>query len=401
MAHESNRLHDLFQQYLDNRINPEEYSEFWNLLQSESKKNFLSGELQSLWESSAGKRPVIPEEEWKEKMQRLIAKMEAPEVEPVPFRKTPAWKIYRWRVAAAAIILLVAGSLYFNNKHRSSKRSIQVLSVRKKDIPPGGNKAVLTLSNGATVILDSAANGTVATQGNVRVVKLSNGQIVYNAVNVPSSEVVYNTLSVPLGGQYQLVLPDGSRVWLDAASTIRFPTAFRGRDREVEITGEAYFEVAENVNMPFKVVVNRMEVEVLGTHFNVNAYDNEPEVKVTLVEGAVKVVQPTTHISQLLQPGEQARVDKEGRIELIKDIDVNEVVAWKNNLFWFDDNDIQTVMRQLSRWYNVDVVINGNIPQRFTGSIPRNVNVSKVFEVLQETGSIHFKIADKKIIVSP
>lgn len=420
MEKDQNRLQYLFQQYLSNKINEDEYAELWNLLQADAKQHNLSDELQSLWERVDKATSVISKEEWNEKIERLIGKAEA---EAVPVRKIPLWKTWRWIAAASIIIILVIGGGIFLSKKKSpTKDMFSVHAAQQKDIAPGGNKAVLTLANGKTIMLDSAAKGAIAQQGNTQVLKLNSGQISYQHVKTHATEAAYNTLAVPRGGKYQIILPDGSKVWLNAASSIRFPTAFNGNDRDVEITGEAYFEIAKNPDKPFIVKLlpslsgeRQGEVEVLGTHFNVDAYNDEPTAKVTLLEGKVRVSQLTTGsstsfrlrstnglaTSQILEPGQQAQLNKEGSIKVVNDADINEAVAWKNDLFWFNDSNIQEVMRQLSRWYNVDVVIKGNITKHFTGSIPRNVNVSKVFEVLQATGGIHFEIQNGKIIVSP
>lgn len=415
---DQHRLQYLFQKYLDNKINEDEYTEFWNLLQAESKQDNLSDELQSLWEKVSNVNPVISKEEWEEKIGQLINKTEA---EAIPARKVPFLKTLRW-VAAAAILIILAlgGSIFLSKRRSSSKEVIAASPVQQKDLAPGGNKAVLTLANGKAIILDSVSQGAIAQQGNTKILKLNGGQISYRNTTASVQKAVYNTLTVPRGGQYQIILPDGSKVWMNAGSSIRFPTAFTGKERGVEITGEAYFEVAKNPAKPFIVKLppspsgkEQGEIEVLGTHFNVDAYKDESSVKVTLLEGSVRVSQQATETSsfglhstssskasQILRPGQQAQINKEGNIQVVNDADINEAVAWKNNLFWFNDSNIQDVMRQLSRWYNVDVVIKGNITKHFTGSIPRDVNVSKVFEVLQATGGIHFEIQDGKIIVS-
>ncbi len=327
--------------------------------------------------------------------------------------ETPVHKIkiiHFWRIAAAAVLLvLFSGTIYFLSRTPDRQSEVIALKPVKKDIQPGGNKAILTLANGTRILLDSTHTGIVSVQGNTKIIKLNGGQLAYNpgpsanpgkpsTKQVPA-EVLYNTIITPRGGQYEVTLSDGSKVWLNAASSLRFPTAFTGKDREVQITGEAYFEVAENSNQPFKVSVRGMVVNVLGTHFNIMAYDNEATIKTTLLEGSVKVTKGQEKL--IIKPGQEVQLTPNNELKLIKHVNVNKAVAWKNNLFWFDNDDIQSVMRQLSRWYNVDVVIKGNIPDQFTGSIPRNVTVSKIFEVLQKTGSIRYKIENGKIIVSP
>lgn len=406
------RLRYLFQRYLINQINEEEYIELWKLLQQEDRKNALSDELQSLWENILHENPVISKKQWNEKVQQLISSSEMSENKAIAHRVLNR-KVYKWIAAAAIIFLMITGGIYFYHKYSSPQK---IATVKKpigkginKGILPGGNKAVLTLSNGSRIILDSMANGVITQQGKTNIIKSGNGQVAYSPANARPADVVYNMLSIPRGGKYQITLPDRTKVWLNSASTLRFPTSFPGDERVVEMTGEAYFEVAPSPLttspkgggvVPFIVKVNGMKVKVLGTHFNIMAYDDEPLVKTTLLEGKVKVAGDRKQ-EAVLTPGEQAQVNKRGEIQLVKEVNLNKVIAWKNNLFWFEENNIHEVMRQVSRWYNADVVIKGNIPQHFTGSIPRDVNVLKVFNVLQETGNIHFKIEGHKIVITP
>lgn len=311
---------------------------------------------------------------------------------------------------AAAIALLIASSIFIftiNNKEGIKQKTV---STSKNDIAPGGNHAILTLANGTRVILDSVQNGIVSMQGATKVLKLKNGQLAYNKQlgNDGKDNVFYNTITTPRGGQYEVILSDGTKAWLNAASSIYFSSEFRGKTREVRITGEVYFEVKENASHPFMVYFSSPKsddkdreevVEVLGTHFNIMTYKDEPVAKITLLQGAVKVKEENKEV--LLKPGQQLRVNPEGRITKVENVDSDGIVAWKNNQFWFDDDNIQTVMRELSRWYNVDVVIRGNIPQHFGGYISRNINISKVLEALQATSHLQFKIQNNTIIVSP
>jgi hypothetical protein len=311
-----------------------------------------------------------------------------------------------WIKVAASVLLLgvlsVSAYRWFSTKANLDFSGGNVAAYGQ-DIEPGGNKAMLTLANGRTIILDSAQTGQLGQQGNVTILKVNNGTLAYNknkAAAPVMAEPQYNVLKTPRGGQYQLVLPDGTKVWLNDSSSLRFPTAFSGKERIVQMTGEAYFEVAPNEAQPFVVQKGGLEIKVLGTHFNVNAYEDESAIKVTLLEGLVKV-QPASGQARTIHPGEQLQVGREGTVKVVQEVNEKGVVAWKDNLFWFEDDDIQTVMRQVARWYDVKVSIQGDIPQHFTGSIPRNIMVSGVFEVLKRTGSIHFEIQDKNIIVSP
>jgi ferric-dicitrate binding protein FerR (iron transport regulator) len=232
------------------------------------------------------------------------------------------------------------------------------------------------------------------------VVKQSNGQLAYNTQNEKPTEVLYNTLTTPRGGQYQLVLPDGSKVWLNAASAISYPTAFTGSERKVEIKGEAYFEIAKNTAMPFIVKVNDAQVQVLGTHFNINAYSDEDAIKTTLLEGAVKVTKDAA--STLLKPGQQAILGRSSNeIRVQENTDLDAVLAWKNGYFSFNQTDLATIMRQIARWYDVDIVYSDKVPERrFGGEIPRNTNAAEVLKMLEES-KVHFRIEGRKVIVLP
>ena len=305
----------------------------------------------------------------------------------------------RWqKLAVAAVLLLIAGKVFLPASPTKKQRPDQPARYAH-DQPPGRNNAVLTLADGSTITLDSAGNGGLAQQGNTKVIKL-NGQIAYkNTGSGDAGDVLFNTISTAKGNQYQLILSDGSKVWLNAGSSMRFPTAFKGNQRRVEITGEAYFEIAKNRAMPFKIQAGSGEIDVLGTHFNVNAYADEPTVKTTLLEGAVAVKKETA--LQVLEPGQQAAFGPQGAITLSKNVDVARETAWKDGFFWFDNTDIHTLMRQVSRWYDVDVTFKGNIEDDgFTGKIPRNVPLSKLLNVLEQY-ELHFAIEGKKIIVQP
>jgi ferric-dicitrate binding protein FerR (iron transport regulator) len=312
-----------------------------------------------------------------------------------------------WRIpAAAAVFLLIASSIFFIFNPKNKKQELAKTELNRptpvNDIAPGGNKAVLTLADGSSIVLDSAANGTLTQQGNIKVQKLDNGQLAYtvNGKQVTENdEAFYNTISTPRGGQYQVTLADGTQVWLNAASSIRFPVVFTGAERKVEITGEVYFEVSKNAAIPFKVKTAASEVVVLGTHFIVNAYDDEAAVKTTLLEGSVKIIAAGQPI-KYLQPGQQSAINKQGTITVLNNADIEEALAWKNGRFQFNSADLKSILRQISRWYDVDVVYKGNVNLHFTGQLTRNDNVSKVFEELVLTGEVHFKIEGKKIIVT-
>ena len=307
----------------------------------------------------------------------------------------------RWlKYTAAATIALLVTFTFLHFFNRTNTKPLQpIAAVTQPDIAPGGNKAILTLSNGTSISLDSLRKGFVSIQGSTKIIQPENGLLTYDRSGIKSSEVLFNTLTTPRGGQYQVVLPDGTKVWLNDASSIYFPGEFTGKVRQVRITGEVYFEVAENAKMPFEVLVNDIAVQVLGTHFNVMAYKDEPVARVTLLQGAVKVKEGSKTI--LLKPGQQAQVSGDGGPIHVESVDPQGIIAWKNNQFWFNDDSIQTVMRQLSRWYDVEVIIKGDIPQHFDGNISRNISISQVLEALQATRHLQYEIQDRTIIVSP
>ncbi len=305
----------------------------------------------------------------------------------------------RWAAAVTLLIIGAAAAWWYMHQHPSPQ--VVAGQVKASDVAPGGNKAVLTLASGAQIILDSAHNGTLAQQGNATVSKTDSGKLSYNILNERPTAVLYNTLTTPRGGQYQLTLPVGTNVGLNAASSIRYPTAFAGKERQVEVTGEVYFEVVKNASKPFKVKVgDGAEVEVLGTSFDVNAYPDEALVKTTLLEGSVKVSANGSGVT--LKAGQQAKIAENGKLSVTSDVDTEEAVAWKNGKFIFSGNDIGSVMRQISRWYDVDVSYQGDFQgDEFVGVISRFKNASEILRMLEQTRSVKFNIEGKKITVSP
>ncbi len=268
-------------------------------------------------------------------------------------------------------------------------------------LPPGSDKAVLTLSDGSIIILDDASAGHIAMQEKVKVSKIDDGILVYQP-NELSTALVYNSISTPKGGKFSITLSDGSRVWLNAASSLRFPVNFVGKERRVELTGEGYFEIAKDKSKPFIVdVAGKEEVEVLGTHFNINAYNDESSINTTLLEGSIKVKTAGSAQSKLLSPGQQFMLFSEGKNKVHSDVDLDETIAWKNDKFDFGEStDLENVMRQIARWYDVEVEYAGNVSGiHLSGSISRNVDASKVFQMLELTGVAQFRISGKKVIV--
>ncbi|MBB6127287.1 FecR family protein [Mucilaginibacter lappiensis] len=332
---------------------------------------------------------LTPEQE--QALRQLMLQNIRREIHHIP-SITPVKRInYFTRYAAAAVVLIAFGIsayLYFGKPET-------VASV-KKDIAPGGNKAVLTLGNGRQITLEGAKNGDLAQQGATTVHKTDNSLVAYQVDKSDNDAVAneFNTITTPRGGQYQVILPDGTHAWLNAASSIRFPVTFSGKVRNVETTGEVYFEVAKDAHKPFNVISAGQTITVLGTHFNIMAYPEESSVITTLLEGSVKITK--NNVSKILKPGEQALVNQDIKI---MPADVDDAVAWKNGITSFNDADIKSIMRKVSRWYDVDVEYQGQISSRlFTGSISRKSNLSGLLKILA-LNHIQFSVEGKRLIV--
>ena len=312
-------------------------------------------------------------------------------------RAIPLFRRYRLGWAAAILLMLSTGGYLLY--HRTPSGTGDTANHHpSSDVAPGTTRAVLTLADGKQVTIDSARTGQLAIQGKMSV-QNNHGAITYDsnaqtAIQKNVKAPLYNTLATNRGEQSPpLTLSDGTKVWLNALSSIRFPVAFTGDSRDVEITGEAFFEVAKNAALPFHVRTTQMDVEVLGTQFNINAYSDEPDIRTTLLEGSVKIG------SLILEPGQQARMHT--TVSLVKDPDITQAMAWKKGLFDFNHADLQTVLRQLARWYDIDVKFEGNIsPRTFHGKITRDLNLSQVIQLLQDVG-IKFRIEGKILVVTP
>lgn len=390
----------LIDKYLSGTISKVELNQLLQLVKEADANEDLTAALKNHWES-ATQTEAENKAYWDKKFLTII-RAAGNNIPIIEMHSPKIISRLSYSFSTAAILLVIIGTVYIfslNNKTQPVKNTIT--RVLKQDIQPGGNKAFLTLSNGTNILLDSATNGLLAQQGNMNIIKLSSGQLVYrtDADNNAAHEISYNTMRTPRGGQYQLTLPDSTKVWLNSASSIHFPTSFSGIDRTVEITGEVYFEVAKNAAKPFTVNVNGMDVKVLGTHFNINAYNDDEVIKTTLLEGSVSVTKGKTTL--LLQPGNQAQLNNYGEIKLLKNADLEEAIAWKKGFFFFKNSSLQNVMRQLSRWYDVEVDYEGAIPERtFGGELSRSLNIAQILQVLDKS-KVHFKVAGKKIIVKP
>ncbi|MGH2565646.1 MAG: FecR family protein, partial [Ginsengibacter sp.] len=331
------RFDYLFQQYASRQHTPAEKQELMEFIDSGIYDEQLKMLVGDQWlKGAVGDYENQRAEELYEKI-----------MDRVKVKKMRPWLKY---VAAAAVLVFLFGGYWLFTGKKVTNGPGQTNIVKIDVEAPKVTKATITLASGKQIVLDSAGNGLLAVQKNVQLVKLADGQIAYNGNGTTNTSIEYNTLSNPRGSKViNLTLSDGSKVWLNAESSLRYPTAFTGAVRKVEITGEAYFEIAHDANKPFKVTRGETEVTVLGTHFNVNAYDDEEALKVTLLEGSVKVSQGNSN--QTLSPGEQAQVTSQKQIYLDKAPDLDQVMAWKNGLFNFNKTDIGTIMRQVQRWY--------------------------------------------------
>ncbi len=303
-------------------------------------------------------------------------------------------------ISIAASLLLAAGIYFYVRNQQVSTNNLAHQKVQPaNDVKPGGNKAILILGNGTKINLSDTKKGLLASQGKTILKKNKDGQVTYEpAGKAQDLSVIYNTINVPVGGQFQVVLSDSTKVWLNSSSSITFPVAFSKTERRISVTGEVYLEVAKNKHLPFRVVTGKQTIEVLGTHFNINAYPDEPSIKTTLAEGSVKVMANGQMV--ILKPLQQADVlnDHFEKID-VNAADIDEVLAWKNGIFQFNNAEMPFIMREIARWYDVQIKYDGGRPtRRFTGSISRNVNLSELLNMLKYTG-IDFKTQDHIITV--
>lgn len=382
------RFQELLQLYLDNRASNEEISELAILSEKTQDETILSV-FEQVWEG-AGKGEVVLISDEARTMLTAILKTKQP---GAVVRLLPVKKLV-YSIAAAAVIAL--GVFVFYKFVYNSKQQPEIAQQQPpvQDVSPGGNRAVLMLADGKTIMLDSAVNGLLAEQGNGKVLKTPDG-IRYQAGS--AAEILYNTIQTPRGGEYHVVLSDGTEVWLNASSSLRYPTRFDGKERKVELKGEGYFEVAHNPSSPFKVNVNgKEEVEVMGTHFNINAYSDEETINTTLLEGKVKV---TAADSKFLSPGQQAKLFTNGKVSVEESVNTDEVIAWKNGQFYFESADLKTILRQVQRWYDIEIVYEAAVSNRkYFAIISRKSTLTEVLKALQ-ANDIKYRIEGKQLIV--
>lgn len=373
-------IQDLLQKYRNGSINSEELAllETWYLQWQPEDLDVSYEELLA-----------VKEEVW-----QVVAPLQ---------EKTTRIRLWPGIAAAASLLLLLSASTYYLLRTQIKKPEAAIVNSPATDIKPGSNKALLTLSNGKQIALTDVQNGTIANQGSVIISKKANGQLVYGTSNTGSTadEILYNTITTSRGGQYQVVLSDGTQVWMNAESSITYPVRFLHEERKVVASGEVYFEIAHNENKPFKVMSANQEITVLGTRFNVNAYSDETAISTTLLTGSIKIRNLTSGKSSLLIPGQQSTIIKDKDQISIKTVNAEAAISWKNGYFQFDNQDIQSIMKTMSRWYDVDIEYNyHNKSERFGGTFSRSSNLSEILHNLEQVGHIHFNIQAKKITVT-
>lgn len=387
------RLKYLFDRFVEGSCSPAEKTELSALALTPVHEQDLQEILDQYWLIVQAERSM-PEE----RSDAILRAVSAKEFDGSPRVHRVHFLRFRWW-AAAVLLAMAFGAWFFMVRPDLANLSSdsETATNQKADITaPANNKAIITLPNGRVITLDSLQNGLLADQGGVELIKTADGQVAYRQSGSSASNIgpIYNTLTNPRGSKViDLGLADGSHVWLNAGSSITYPILFNGKERNVSITGEAYFEVAHQAKTPFIVSKGNMKVSVLGTHFNVNCYDDEPSLKVTLLEGSVKVN------NTIIKPGQQAVV--EGDVTVLNNVDLEAVMAWKNGKFEFSGLSVDQIMRQISRWYDVEVVYEGKVPDyEFVGGTPRQDNLSGTLKVLEATNKIHFRVEGKKVIVS-
>jgi ferric-dicitrate binding protein FerR (iron transport regulator) len=370
------RIQYLVQRFFDDACTAEEKEELAAWIDMPGNDEPLSELLRNAWEQHTP-NTVMPED----MSERLLTAMFREEQQPARLR------YLRWVAAAAVVILAITAGWWLMQKEKPAPQIVD-----NKIIEPGSNGAILTLADGRKLVLDSIKNGVIAMQGNTSV-HINNGQLVYDAA-ASAGDISYNTMTTPRGRQFQLVLPDGTNVWLNAASSITYPTSFSGNERKVSISGEAYFEVAKHATKPFKVTIdNNNTIDVLGTDFNINAYKDDGRIRTTLLEGKIRVGQA------ILQPGEQAVAAPNVPVSIDGSVDLAQVIAWKNGIFNFSNASLELVMKQLERWYNIDVRYEGKPPVfKINGKMDRGLSLQEILDWLSKM-DLKYSMKGRTVIV--
>ena len=394
MSNHRQRLSYLLERYTEKTATPAELQELAALLEKD-------------WQQTEdGSDPLNIN--WREMLEDILATASAGR-DSTPGGRTRMQSFPNRFMKYAALFILIAGAgLWYLARNEKPAPVVHTDIPSANSIVPGRDGAILTLAGGKQIVLDSLGNGVIARQNGSQVI-LQNGQLLYNPAERTTTTVTYNTMSTPKGRQFNMMLPDGTRIWLNSASSVRYPTVFGGAQREITISGEAYLEVAKDKTRPFIVKAAGMEVEVLGTHFNINAYNDEEAVAATLLEGSVRtsVLNGTAARNNIvLKPGQQARIKHavkgaSEKIEVVDRVAIEKVMAWKNGLFNFEDASLQELMRQIARWYDIEIVFEKGVPDmEFGGKMSRNVELSDVLKALKGSG-VHFRIEGRRLVVFP
>lgn len=387
----SAKLKTSFYKYLNNQLGEEDARHFLEHLQSGTDREAFLLLIEESLDSPLADQ-LLNRPELTSLLNQSFAKVTA--AIDAPAKKNPLQLWARMAAAVAAVLTLMALGLYFFTGKNGIPKDMPAMV---QDIAPGKTGATLTLANGKKIRLADAVNGEIAREAGFKVTKTAEGQLVYETGAGSGDPGKTNTLTTAKGETYMVTLPDQSRVWMNAASSLTYAASLNNAERRVKLEGEAYFEVAEDKKRPFLVETGGQQVEVFGTHFNINAYPDEQMVTTTLLQGSIKVSGKPG--SRVLKPGDQAVLNPHALS--VNRVDTERAVAWKNNKFLFENDDIQYIMRMISRWYDVDVLYTGEIPtEKFGGGVSRFNHVSQVLKILQSTGGVQFKIEGRKILVS-
>jgi ferric-dicitrate binding protein FerR (iron transport regulator) len=399
---EEKQLKEFFDRFSRNEHTEEEHAQFINWLNTLSARD--TENILKKYQQTVTGTVWLADPHLAEKIEQRINALSTSEA-----RQITLWTPVK-KYAAAACILVVSAAAFYLIKapEKTTEQAVLKKAAVKSNIVQGRNAAILTLADGTVITLDSAKVGNLANQDNVAVFKTNDGQIAFDATRMSSQQkrsdqLNYYSLSTPRGGQYFVKLPDGTKVWLNAASSIKFLSEFSAKERLVELSGEAYFEVEKDNKRPFIVKTALQEVQVLGTSFNINSYSDEPHTTTTLLNGSIRVALPGNNAGTLLKPGQQARLANTGdNVINVATVDPQQFVDWKDGYFKFSRDSIQSIMRKIARWYDVDVVYSGNVTKEgFVGTIKRSEDISEVLQTLKLTGIINFKIEGKTITVLP
>lgn len=387
------RINALIGKYFDGTATPEERAELMEHYDLQSDQHVE-------WMAEHTDEPEQVKQRMLGNIRQEIFQDNRPAASAIPYRFIFA--------AASVIIMAITGWWFFRQADQPARSAVE---TEIAEIKPGSNKAILTLATGKQIILDHVSTGKIVENGGLSVLKTKEGQVVFHVSSQADSPAELSTVSTPKGGMYQIILPDGTKVWLNSASSIRFPSVFKGRERRLSLEGEAYFEVAKAtmkaegamgkdklVNMPFVVESKGQQVEVLGTHFNIMAYPNESSIKTTLLEGSVKVYSKSNQA--LLSPGQQAEFNKNNQQISVQEVSTKAAVAWKNGIFMFEHEDMRSILNKISRWYDVEVIYkNTSTAHRYSGSLSRFEEVTEVLKTMELTGTVHFEIKGRRIYV--